>query len=141
LKTDSYAPDESFVIEHCASSVSAVGYTVTEFFVLGDHHSVGSHSGCLFAKLIFDKITIHPGLGPDPDLAQLDVIPSRPALDEHHVIRMGSGEMRRARIKPGAGIGAAGGNPYNQDKECTRYRKIFSHFRPPFSMIFTPPLF
>jgi len=102
-KTDSDSADESFAIDHRSSSVAAVGYTVTEFFVLGDNYSIGPHLGCLFAKLIFDKITVHPWFWPDPDIAQLDVILFRAALDKHYVIRMGWSKMRRAGIKPGAG--------------------------------------
>jgi hypothetical protein len=100
-------------------------------FILGDHHCVGPHSSSLFAKLVFDKITVHPGFGPDPDLAQLDVISFRPAFDKHDLLRVGSSEMRCAGIKPGAGIGAAGGKCRCHDKNYTKEDQIFSHFRPP----------
>jgi len=74
--------------------VAPVSYSVPELFILDDYYGVGSHSGCLFAQLFLDKIAAHPRLRPDPDLAQLDVTPPRPALDEHHMIGMGSSEMR-----------------------------------------------
>jgi hypothetical protein len=106
-KSDCDSSDESFTIDHRSTSVVAIGSTVPKIFILYDHHGIGPHAGCLFAKLVFDKIPVHPGFGPDPDIAQFDVTPFRPTLDEHDMIRVVSGEMRRAGIKPVAGIRAA----------------------------------
>ena len=103
-EADSDATDESFSVDQRSSSVVAAGSAVSEIFILGDHDCVSPHFGRLFAKFVLDKITVHPGFGPYPYVAQLDVTSFGTALDEHHMIGMGFGEMRSTGIKPGADI-------------------------------------
>lgn len=106
-ETDSDTPDESLAIDHRSMPVVTVGHPVTEMSILGDQDGIGPHFGSLFAKLVLDKITVHPGLGPYPNVAQFDVTSFGPALDQHHLIGMGLSEMRPAGIKPGADIRTA----------------------------------
>lgn len=119
-EADGDTPDESFTINHCPPSVAAVGYLVTEIFIIGDYQGIGTHAGGFFAQHVLDEITVHPGFGPDPDLTQLDVAPLRPVFDEYNMIRMSLGHMRCAGIKPGTNIRTAGADPCRSSEECTQ---------------------
>jgi hypothetical protein len=87
------------MINHCPPSIAADCHTVTERFIHSDHHRIGSHSGGFFTKLVFDKIAAHPWFRPDPDFAQLDVIPSRTVSEKQYTFRMGSVKTWCAGIK------------------------------------------
>ncbi len=75
-------PDDAPLVGGSDSSPVVVDNPLPEEPVDDDHQGVAAHGGRVLAEKSVDVTAVHPGIRPDPDFAQADVVALRLAPQE-----------------------------------------------------------